>query len=133
MKNILFILLFILPIVGYSQENSKKDPKSERIYTSVDINPEFPGGEEEFYKYLSKNIKYPKKDRRKGITGRVFLTFVVTDVGGIRDARVLRGVSKAIDEEALRVINSMPKWKPGTQNGTAVNVQFNIPINFTLK
>ncbi len=133
MKNILFILLFILPIVGYSQENSKKDPKSERIYTSVDINPEFPGGEEEFYKYLSKNIKYPKKDRRKGITGRVFLTFVVTDVGGIRDARVLRGVSKAIDEEALRVINSMPKWKPGTQNGTPVNVQFNIPINFTLK
>ena len=133
MKKLLFILLFILPFNGFSQQNSEKDSTNERIYTSVEVQPVFPGGEDEMYKYLAKNIKYPKKERRKNIQGRVFITFVVTEVGEIKDARVLRGVSKAIDEEALRVINSMPKWKPGTQNGTPVNVQFNIPINFTLK
>ena len=133
MKKLLIIMLFFLPFTGFSQQISKKDSTNERIYTSVDIDAEFPGGDGEFYKYLAKNIKYPKKERRKNIQGRVFVTFVVTEVGEIKDAKVLRGVSKAIDEEALRVINSMPLWKPGTQDGRAVKVSYNVPFNFTLK
>lgn len=133
MKNLLFILLLILPFVGYSQHDSKKDSTDKRVYTSVDVMPEFPGGEAEMYKYISKNIKYPKDARRKKIQGRVFLNFVVSEVGEITQAKVLRGLYKSIDEEALRVINNMPNWKPGTHNGKAVKVNFNIPLNFKLE
>ena len=133
MKKFLFILLFVLPFTGFAQQNSEKDSTNERIYTSVDVQPVFPGGDDEFYKYILKNIKYPKKERKKNIQGKVYLTFVISEVGKIMNAKVLRGVSKSIDEEALRVLNSMPTWKPGTRDGRAVRVQLNVPINFSLK
>ncbi len=109
------------------------DPDAGKVFTYVEEQPSFPGGEALMYEYLQKNIKYPPLARENGITGRVYMTFVVGPDGEIRDVKVLRGIGAGCDEEAIRVVKSMPKWKPGKQNGRSVNVQFNMPINFTLK
>jgi len=105
----------------------------EMVFAIVEHPPQFPGGEDKMYRFLKKKIKYPKDARWKGIQGKVFITFVVTRDGSVTDVRIVRGVSKEIDAEALRVIKLMPKWTPGTQNGRKVNVQFNLPINFALR
>ncbi|MFM7216883.1 MAG: energy transducer TonB [Bacteroidota bacterium] len=104
-----------------------------KIFTVVEEMPTFPGGEEKLFEYLRKNIKFPPVARENGIQGRVFVTFVVDKDGKVKDARVLRGVGGGCDEEALRVIRNMPDWKSGKQNGRPVSVQYNLPVNFTLK
>lgn len=95
--------------------------------------PEFKGGLEKLFEYLGKNIKYPEKARRAGIEGKVYLQFVVGKKGEIRDIKILRGVNKWLDEEAIRVVKAMPNWKPGKQRGKPVSVIYNLPINFKLK
>lgn len=114
-------------------EEPVADPDAGKVFTYVEEQPTFPGGEASMYEYLQKNIKYPPLARENGITGRVYMTFVVGPDGDIRDVKVLRGIGAGCDEEAIRVVKSMPNWKPGKQNGRSVNVQFNMPINFTLK
>ena len=105
------------------------------IFTIVEQMPQFPGGESELVKYLQKNIRYPAMERENNVTGTVFLTFVVGPEGVISDIKVLRGVSGGpnLETEAIRVIKSMPQWKPGKQNGKAVSVQYNLPVRFSLK
>lgn len=103
------------------------------VFSVVEVEPEFPGGVEALYKYLAENIKYPVLAKEKGTQGRVYVTFVVEKDGSVTDAKVLRGVSEEVDAEALRVINAMPKWKPGMQQGVPVRVQYNIPIVFKLQ
>lgn len=103
------------------------------IFTIVEEMPSFPGGETGLVKYLSENIKYPARARENNITGTVFLTFVVGKDGKVDDIKVLRGIGAGCDEEAIRVIKSMPSWRPGKQRGQPVMVQFNLPIRFTLK
>jgi len=105
------------------------------VFTIVEQMPTFPGGEAELVKYLQKNIVYPAMERENNIVGTVFLTFVVDPEGKISDIKVLRGVSGGpnLEKEAIRVIKSMPSWKPGKQNGKAVPVQFNLPVRFSLK
>lgn len=107
--------------------------EEEKIFTVVEEMPGFPGGEEKLFEYLRKNIKYPPVARENGMQGRVFVTFVVDKDGKVKDVKVLRGVGGGCDEEALRVIRSMPDWKAGRQNGRPVSVQYNLPVNFTLK
>lgn len=109
------------------------DPDEGKIFTVVEEMPTFPGGEEELFKYLQRNIKYPAIARENGISGRVYVTFVVDKDGKIKDAKILRGVGGGCDEEALRVVRNMPDWKSGRQNGRPVQVQYNLPVNFTLK
>lgn len=109
------------------------DPDEGKIFTVVEEMPSFPGGEEKLFDYLRKNIKFPPVARENGIQGRVFVTFVVDKDGKVKDARILRGIGGGCDEEALRVISNMPDWKPGKQNGRSVSVQYNLPVNFTLK
>ncbi|MES1225055.1 MAG: TonB family protein, partial [Bacteroidota bacterium] len=104
-----------------------------KIFTIVEEMPSFPGGEEEMLKYVARNIKYPPVARENGITGRVYVNFYVDKDGKVQNAKVVRGIGGGCDEEALRVVRSMPQWKPGKQNGRAVNVNYNLPINFTLK
>jgi TonB family protein len=82
--------------------------------------------------YIAKNVKYPPVARENGIEGRVYVTFVVDKLGNIKDARILKGIGGGCDEEALRVINLMPQWIPGKQDGVPVQVQYNLPINFAL-
>lgn len=103
------------------------------IFLIVEEMPGFPGGEAKLVKYLGDNIKYPAVARENGITGTVFVTFVIGPDGQVKDVKVLRGIGGGCDEEAKRVVMSMPKWKPGKQRGKPVSVQYNLPIRFTLK
>ena len=103
------------------------------IFQVVEEMPEYPGGMEECMKFLSKNIKYPVEAHKNGIQGRVIVSFVITDEGDIEEPVVLRGVDPLLDAEALRVIQMMPKWKPGKQRGKAVNVKFTLPVTFRLQ
>ena len=109
------------------------DPDAGKIFTIVEEMPAFPGGDAKLFEFLKNNIKYPAIARENGIQGRVYVTFVVDKEGKIKDAKVLRGIGGGCDEEALRVVRAMPEWKIGKQNGRPVAVQYNLPINFTLK
>lgn len=109
------------------------DPDEGKIFTYVEEMPTFPGGETAMYEYIQKNIKYPPLARENGITGRVYINFLVDKEGRISNVKLLRGIGYGCDEEALRVIKAMPAWKPGKQNGRPVQVSYNMPVNFTLK
>jgi protein TonB len=99
----------------------------------VEDMPSFPGGEEALFKYLAQNIKYPQIAKEAGITGRVFVNFVIDKEGNVTDVKVLRGIGGGCDEEAVRVVKNMPKWSPGKQRGKPVKVSYNLPIKFSLK
>lgn len=105
----------------------------EEIFLVVEEMPSFPGGEGEMYKYIGNNIDYPRMAKESGISGRVFVTFVVEKDGRVTDVQILRGIGGGCDEEAIRVIQSMPTWKPGKQRGKPVRVQYRMPIKFTLQ
>jgi len=100
---------------------------------SVQEQPEFPGGVEAMYKYLGKNIKYPTMEQEAGISGKVYVEFVVSQTGAITEVTLKRGVSKGLDNEALRVVKAMPAWSPGKMNGKPVKVRYILPVNFILK
>lgn len=103
------------------------------IFMVVESMPEFPGGTENLYKYLGENIKYPQMAKESGIQGIVYVTFVVEKDGSVTDVLVLRGIGGGCDEEAIRVVESMPKWNPGKQRGKSVRVQYNLPVKFILQ
>jgi len=108
------------------------DP-DKKIHSIVDIEPRFPGGDSEMFAFISKNLTYPQNAMENGVQGKVYMTFVVDTVGRILEAKILRGIDKECDKEALRVINSMPIWFPGEQDGKYVQVQYNLPINFKIE
>ena len=95
--------------------------------------PDFPGGMAECMKWLTKNIQYPEDCKKKGTEGRVIVQFVVDKDGSIKNAKVVRSIDPLLDKEALRVINLMPKWKPGKNQGEAVRVRYTMPVMFKLK
>jgi protein TonB len=99
----------------------------------VDEMPEFPGGMGALISYLGKTVDYPVIAQENGIQGKVYVAFVINSDGQVSDAKVIRGVDGSLDKEALRVVNGMPKWKPGKQSGRAVRVSFNVPISFVLQ
>ena len=99
----------------------------------VEQMPDFPGGTEDLMKFLRNNIQYPQMARETNIQGKVIIQFVVNKDGKISNVKVLRGIGGGCDEEAIRVVKSMPTWKPGKQNGVTVPVYFQLPISFTLK
>ncbi len=105
----------------------------DEIFVAVEQQPQFPGGQAELMKYLSNNLKYPPAAAEQGIEGRVVVQFVVSKTGSISDVRILQSLHPSCDKEASRLISSMPKWIPGKQNGTAVNVYYTIPIRFKLQ
>jgi protein TonB len=123
-----------LPVVP-TEDTGPGEAAAPEIFTVVEEMPEFPGGAMEMMKYIQKNIQYPAMAREAGISGKCFLKFVVTGEGTISDVQILKGVAGCpdCDKEAMRVVKSMPKWKSGKQNGRAVSVYFNLPINFTIK
>lgn len=112
----------------------EEEVEEEEVFTIVESMPQFPGGgQAALFKYLGKNIKYPQIAKENGIQGTVFVNFVVGKDGSIRDVKILRGVNKMLDKEAVRVVESFPKWIPGKQRGKPVSVTYNLPIKFTLK
>ncbi len=98
----------------------------------VEQMPEFPGGEKALLKWLGKNVKYPPLAAENGVSGRVVVAFIVDAEGNISQIKLLGGIGGGCDEEAIRVVSSMPKWKPGKQGGRPVRVYFTLPIKFTL-
>lgn len=103
------------------------------IFQVVETMPTFPGGDQALFKFLSDNIRYPVIAQENGIQGRVICQFVVNRDGSIVDVEVVRSVDASLDREAIRVIRSMPNWKPGMQRGKAVRVKYTLPVNFRLQ
>ena len=111
----------------------EEEPEEQTIFEVVENMPDFPGGQAALMQYLAKNIKYPTIAQENGTQGRVIVQFVVNKDGSIVDAKVVRSVDPYLDKEALRVINTMPKWKPGMQRGKPVRVKFTVPVMFRLQ
>ena len=117
-------------------ESTTNDGSSEDdvVFVIVESMPEFPGGQQALFKYLSENVKYPVIAQENGIQGRVVCQFVVNKDGSIDDIEVVRsGGDPSLDKEAVRLIRSMPKWKPGRHKGKAVRVKYAVPVNFKLQ
>ena len=114
-------------VIQYNQ------PESDRVFSVVEQMPSFPGGMGAMMQYLSSNIKYPKEAEKKGIQGRVLLSFIVQTDGSITDVRISKSVDPSLDKEAIRVVKSMPKWIPGRQNGEPVRVKYTFPVTFRLQ
>ena len=111
-------------------------PKPEvatKVFDVVEEMPSFPGGQGALMQYLASNIKYPVVAQENGVQGRVIVSFVVERDGSISDVKVARSVDPSLDREAQRVVKSMPKWKPGKQNGSAVRVKYTVPVVFRLQ
>ena len=142
----LFILMLILssattdPISVNAPSSAFGNPKlklsqgqKDKVYTSVDKAPDFPGGVQKFYDFLGKNIKYPEQMKQKKVEGKVFVTFVIEKDGSISNIKILREPGYGSGKESVRVMKLSPKWIPGEQNGKKVRVQYTLPITFTLK
>ena len=113
--------------------SSKSREMNEQVFTVVEKMPSFPGGDAELLKYIATNIKYPKESQDNGEQGRVICSFIVGRDGSVNNPEVLRGVTPLLNEEAVRVINTMPRWNPGMQRGKAVAVKYTVPITFRMK
>jgi len=109
------------------------DENEEEYFIVVEDMPEFPGGDLGLMKYIQKNVKYPPDAKGHNITGKVYISFIVDKTGSVTNIKVVRGVDKSLDDEAVRVIRSLPKYKPGNQRGKPARVMFTVPINFKLK
>ena len=118
---------FIAPEVGEVENSDMVD-----VYTIVEQMPEFPGGNEKMVEFISSNTQYPQEAKEKGVQGRVLVNFVVDTDGSITDVKVMKGIGSGCDEEAVRVVKSMPKWQPGRQRGEVVKVAFTLPFVFKL-
>ena len=114
-------------------EEPEPEPEEPEIFTVVEQQPEFPGGQAELLKYLGKNINYPPIAQENGIEGTAVLRFVVNETGAITDVQVIRDIGGGCGAEAVRVVKSMPKWKPGRQRGKPVKVYFTLPVRFKLE
>ena len=114
-------------------EIEEEEVVEQEVFTIVEEMPGYPGGDAKMYEYLGKNIKYPQIARESSIQGRVFVNFVVEPDGSVTNVKVLRGIGGGCDEEAMRVVKSMPKWKPGKRRGKAVRVSYTLPVVFKLQ
>lgn len=153
MKRLLFLGILLLPFVTNAQQqgNTPSHDNQETLpaesvkveqespgadsgpLTVVEQMPEFPGGPEMLHQFLAKHLKYPEDAREKGISGRVYVSFVVNEEGGLENIKITRGVFASLDKEAVRVVSVMPNWIPGRQNGKPVKVQFTLPVFFELR
>lgn len=126
-----WILTLLMLMTVYCAQGQDTTVRKE-TFQYVEQMPEYPGGTVSMQAYIRQTLKYPEAAQKKGISGKVYIKFVVDIDGTITDAYVLKGIGEGCDEEALRVVNAMPKWKPGKQNGRPVRVLFTLPVNFKL-
>ena len=135
------ILAITAMLISYStiqaqvviEDNAVVKEDENQIFVFVEEYPEFPNGEENLYKYLGSNIKYPHDALENGIQGTVVVKFVVEKDGSISNVKAVRKIGGGCDEEAVRVVKRMPRWKPGKQSGKPVRTEFTLPIQFKLK
>ena len=114
-------------------EVEEEEVVEQEIFQIVEEMPSYPGGEQKLMEFVAKNIKYPQIARETGIQGRVFVNFVVEPDGHVSNVKIMRSLGGGCDEEAMRVVKAMPKWKPGKQRGKAVRVSYILPVNFKLQ
>ncbi len=122
-----------IPAPEIKQEEEVVDEEEKTIFTVVEQQAAFPGGQQALMQYLHDNIKYPAQARETGTQGKVYVTFVVERDGSLTDVKILRDIGSGCGDEAIRVVKSMPKWTPAKQRGKAVRQQFNLPVAFTLR
>ena len=141
MKKFLFLPIFafglIVPEQAEAQDVVVKDSTSKvssenKVFETMDQKPEFPGGRQGLMIFLSQNLTYPKEAEKNRIEGKVLVQFVVNRDGSIVDSRVIKSVHPLLDAEALRVVNLMPKWKPGEVKGKPVRVRYALPVTFKI-
>lgn len=120
-------------------ENSKPETRAATVDSTAsdvvekcEVMPEFPGGDEGMMKFLTENVKYPKEAIDNGTGGKVLVEFIVECDGSLSDVKVQKSVAPALDNEAVRVVKAMPKWKPGTNGGKTVRVKHTLPVTFKL-
>jgi len=111
-----------------AQEVSGED----KVYTKIEKMPQYPGGEKELLSYIARNLRYPVEAQKKGIQGKLIVRFIVTKSGKVENAEVVRGLDPILDQEGLRVVNTLADWIPGEQNGKKVSVYYTLPIAFKL-
>lgn len=116
-----------------SGEDEKEEEADDIVHFSVEIMPEFPGGEKALLKWIAEHVSYPTSAAERNIEGRVSCAFVINTDGSISDIQILRSVDPSLDREAIRVLKEMPNWKPGMQQGRAVRVKYNVPVRFKLQ
>ena len=122
----MFVLLFSF------MTSTAQTKKNDMVFDVVEVMPQYPGGPIAMLKYLMENIKYPEQAMKEGIQGRVAVRFIVEKDGSISDVKPILSVHPLLNKEAVRVVESMPKWTPGKQNGKPVRVRFNVPVMFKL-
>ena len=120
-------------VVETKPEPVKQKEEPEKVFTSVEQMPQFPGGDAALMKYLSSHIQYPAMAAENNVQGKVILQFVVEKDGKVGEVKVARSVDKDLDKEAIRVVKSLPKFTPGRQNGQAVRVWYTLPVTFKLQ
>lgn len=114
---------------GQKQTAVKAD-NTDKVFGVVEEMPSFPGGQAALMRYIAENLKYP--DPESCVSGRVIVEFIISKDGSVKDPKVVRGIEPKFDEEALRVVRNMPKWRPGKQMGEAVEVRYTLPVSFNL-
>lgn len=127
MKTLITILL-LFPILSFSQERETPRVLENKTYDVVAVSPEYPGGPQAMSQFIMDNFEYPEKSIKNNEQGTIWVEFVVRNTGKLSNVVVVKGVSKRLDAECVRVIKSMPKWSPGEQKGKKVNVRYTIPI-----
>lgn len=125
----LFLIVFFMAFVSVNAYSQSKE-QDDAVYSMVSEQPSFPGGMQEMMKFISENRKYPAEAKAKDIHGKVIVAFVVERDGSLSDVKIRRGIGYGCDEEAIRLIKSMPKWTPGKKNGKAVRVSMMLPVSF---
>jgi len=130
-------LYFVLSPITEGQTPAKKSPRHEKVKAGfgvsvVQTQPEFPGGSDSLLSYLKKNIHYPEQALTNRQDGQVYVGFTIDSVGKVSNARVVSGISAELDSAAIRIIQGMPDWKPGTAGGSPVNVHYILPVDFVL-
>ena len=141
-KIVLTIILALMGAAAWAQSETKTTAKPEsteplnviedEVFVVVEEDPEFPGGIEALYRYLASNIKYPEQAKAEKIQGHVYVTFIIEKDGSISNIKLLRDIGGGCGQEAVRVVQAMPKWKPARQRGKRVRAQYTLPINFKL-
>jgi len=123
----------VVEVVEQVREEVEVEAKEEEVFVVVEEMPEFPGGVKALRQYLATAVKYPVIAQENGIQGKVYVNFVVNKDGTVSNAKIARGVDPSLDAEALRVVSTLPKWKPGKQRGAPVRVSYTVPISFKLE
>lgn len=133
-KNVtLKVALMMLVLLFSFMTSTAQTKKNNMVFDVVEVMPQFPGGQIAMMKYIMENMKYPEQAMKEGIQGRVTVRFIVEKDGSISDVKPVLSVHPLLNKEAVRVVESMPKWTPGKQNGKPVRVRFNLPVMFKLK